>query len=64
MSISREYVRQLEDLIILKLLPIYVEHYKNKNMDPPYDKVLIQFYGKMLKKKSQELPALLRKQRP
>ena len=64
MSISREYVRQLEDLIILKLLPIYVEYYKNKNMEPPFDKALIQFYGKMLKKKPQELPALLRKQRP
>jgi hypothetical protein len=62
MSVSMEYVKALENLIIFKLLPIYVEHYKDKGIDPPFDKLLISFLAK-LGKTSKEVPALLKARR-
>lgn len=61
MNQQDHYVRELENLIVNKLLPVYSKYYTEHNLDTPYDKTTENLLSQLKCKK--ELPALLKARR-
>lgn len=57
MDYTREYTKALEDLILDKLLPAYIEHYRRLGLDPNQNQIVKDLMLVMRKKR--EVPALL-----
>lgn len=58
MDITYQYVNDLENLIVTKLLPVYEEYYKAKGIKNPIADIQSKALREILHKK--QLPALLR----
>lgn len=59
MANATTYIRELENLIVNKLLPVYNKYYKEHDMEVPYDKTTDVLLSKIREQK--ELPALLKR---
>lgn len=59
MASTAAYTRELEKLIVNKLLPIYNQYYQEHNLEVPYDKTTNTLLTKLREQK--ELPALLKR---
>lgn len=59
MASTVAYVRELENLIINKLYPVYVKYYNEHNLEVPFDKTTETLLAKIREQK--ELPALLKR---
>lgn len=57
MRYTREYTKALEDLILDKLLPAYIEHYRRLGLDPNQNSIVKELL--VIMKKKREMPALL-----
>lgn len=53
------YIRELENLIINKLYPVYVKYYLEHSLEVPFDKTTETLLQKIREQK--ELPALLKR---
>lgn len=59
MQSTTAYVKELEKLIVNKLLPVYTKYYVEHDMEVPYDKTTSTLLAKIREQK--ELPALLKR---
>lgn len=57
MKYNTEYVQALEDLVMDRLLPSYIEHCRRKGIDPNQHEIIKDLLQIMKKKK--QVPALL-----
>ena len=57
MQYTQAYTKALEDLILDKLLPAYIEHYRRLGLDPNQNEIIKELLIIMRKKK--EVPAIL-----
>lgn len=60
MQYDKDYVRELENLIMDTLLPSYIEFCRSKGIDPKSHLILRRLLG--AKKLRKEVPILLRKE--
>lgn len=58
MSISHSYVKELENLVLDTLLPIYIKYQKSRGVLTPLNGINPDLLSRIKKKK--QLPALLR----